>query len=96
MQRQVVEKNGYIYMRTICVVINRPMHSVFASSLISMPNLTQSIGNAISWGGNHILGRVGFKEMDTNIIKGIYNQSPKGSEELFNHTLINMSELRSF
>jgi hypothetical protein len=78
------------------VGVNRTMHSVVTSTLSSISKLTLNIGNAISWGSNHILGRVGFKEMDTNIIKGIYNQSPKGSEELFNHTLINMSELRRF
>jgi hypothetical protein len=83
-------------MRTIGVGVNRPMHSVFASTLSSMPKLTENIGNAISWGGNHILGRIGFKQMDANIIKDIHSQSPNGSAELFNHTLRNMSELRSF
>jgi hypothetical protein len=78
------------------VGVNRPMHSVVASNLISIPKLTLNIGNAISWEGNHILSRIGFKKMDANIIKDIYNQSPNGSEELFNHTLRNMPELRSF
>jgi hypothetical protein len=78
------------------VGVNRSMYSVVASNLSSISKLTLNIGNPISWEGNHILGRIGFKKMDTNIIKDIYNQSPNGSEELFNHTLRNMPELRSF
>ena len=96
MQKAVVEREGYIYIRTIGVGINRPMHSVVASNLISIPKLTLNIGNAISWEGNHILGSIDLKKTDANIIKDIYSQSPNGSEELFNHTLINMPELRDF
>jgi hypothetical protein len=79
-------------MRTIGEGVNRPLHALALEAVSQVPT---SVGNSISWVGNHILGRIGFKQMDVNIIKDIHNQSPNGSEELFQRTMRNI-EWRSF
>ena len=83
-------------MRTVGVGVNRPMFSKMASHGSPYGNkVGELLGIGLSWAGNHILGRLGFKEMDRRIINDIHSQSPNGKQELFEHKMRHF-EWRSF